>query len=85
MQTQEEKVQIIWREPLIARALRAYFVAAKKCSGGADQPAHDCSTVEERGNKLYVVIRNGNRALAVYRLRPDGILKRLKRWPKEIE
>jgi hypothetical protein len=35
--------------------------------------------------RRYVVLQNVNGVLAVYRVRHDGILKRLRRWPKDIE
>jgi hypothetical protein len=33
----------------------------------------------------YVVLRNARGLLAVYRVRNDGMLKGLKRWPAEID
>ena len=42
-------------------------------------------TVEEHGGKFYVVLRNVGGVMAVYRIRNEGILKGLKRWPEEIE
>jgi hypothetical protein len=35
--------------------------------------------------RLIVVLRNTRGVLKVYRVRNDGILKGLKRWPKEVE
>jgi hypothetical protein len=35
--------------------------------------------------KLYVVLRNAHRVLAVYWVRTDGVLKRLRRWPGELD
>ena len=48
------------------------------------QPSKD-SGVQEVNGKRYVVLRNVNGIMAVYRVRTDGILKGLKRWPKELE
>jgi hypothetical protein len=48
------------------------------------QPGWAESTTEKHCGKLYAVLRNGNGLLAVYRVRPNGMLKRLKRWPKAI-
>ena len=59
-------------------------IAAWFRGGGNDQPAND-SGVEDYKGKSYVVLRNVNSTLAVYRIRNDGILKRLRRWPIEIE
>jgi hypothetical protein len=36
-------------------------------------------------DKSYVALRNVNGMLAVYRVRNNGALKRLKRWPAELE
>jgi hypothetical protein len=73
-------------EELLARATRAYFVAARKHGGAVNQPGSHDSTVEtDSREKAYVVLRNVNGVLAVYRIRNDGVLKGLKRWPKEIE
>ena len=66
-------------DDLVRRALAAYF------RGGADiQPANTSGVVEHEG-KSYVVLHNVNGILAVYRVRNDGVLKGLKRWPKAIE
>jgi hypothetical protein len=35
--------------------------------------------------KAYVVLANSYQALGVYRIRPSGYLKLLKRWPKAVE
>ena len=59
------------------RALAAYFR-----SGGIDQPAN--SGVVEHNGKAYVVLENVNGILAVYRVRNDGMLKRLRRWPTDL-
>jgi hypothetical protein len=41
--------------------------------------------VEEEGGKAYVVLRaSGGDVLAVYRVRIDGVLKRLRRWPAGV-
>jgi hypothetical protein len=66
-------------EDLTRRAFAAYFRA-----GGYDQPAGDSGVVEV-GGKLYVELHNIRGVLAVYRVRNDGMLKRLKRWPAEID
>jgi hypothetical protein len=72
-------------EELTARAFRAYFMAARKeGSDSPDQPANT-SGVEEVGDKRYVVLRSVQGILAVFRVRNDGLLKRLKRWPEGVE
>ncbi len=50
-----------------------------------DQNIRDKSIATDSTGKKYVVFRNATDILAVYRLRSDGALKELKRWPKEIQ
>lgn len=64
---------------LVRRAFAAWFR-----SGGTDQPANHSDVTEHNGHD-YVVLRNVNGILAVYRVRNDGMLKRLRRWPTELE
>ncbi len=66
-------------QDVVSRAFAAYFRA-----GGRDQPASSSGERRHEG-KDYVVLENINGTLAVYRVRPDGILKGLRRWPAEIE
>ena len=35
--------------------------------------------------KAYVVLANSYQVLGVYRIRPNGTLKLLRRWPKDVE
>ncbi len=72
-------------DDLTARALRAYFVAAKRNNpnGTPDQPANSSGLRTHEG-KQYVVLENVNGILAVYRVRNDGMLKSLKRWPDSL-
>lgn len=69
---------------LLNRAIRAYYIATKKEGGAVDQPANDSGIFKKVG-KRYVVLRNVRGVLAVYRIRNDGLLKRLKRWPADEE
>ena len=63
---------------LLSRAMAAYFRA-----GNTIQPANE-SDVKDVGGKTYVALRNISGVLAVYRVRNDGVLKGLKRWPLAI-
>lgn len=63
---------------LLRRAMAAHFRA-----GNHDQPSNS-SDVQDVGGRLYVVLRNVSGILAVYRVRTDGVLKGLKRWPAVI-
>lgn len=73
---QEQGLELVHEETeLLRRALRAYFM-----SGGIDQPAMDSEVVEING-RVYVRLSNRHGILAVYRVRRDGTLRRLKKWP----
>jgi hypothetical protein len=64
------------------RAFAAYFRGAS-AFGIVDQPASD-SGVRKVNGKFYVVLHNVRGVLAVYRVRNDGMLKRLKRYPAAL-
>ena len=66
---------------LVRRAFAAYFKFSDSCP---DQPSNT-SGIETVGGKDYVVLRNVNGILAVYRIRNNGMLKGLKRWPAALE
>jgi hypothetical protein len=65
-------------DDLTVRAFGAYFR-----SGSRDQPAGDSGVIDLDGRR-YVVLRNADRVLAVYRVRTSGVLKRLRRWPAGV-
>jgi hypothetical protein len=60
---------------------RAYVAFMRS---GSYAPTPKASGVIEIGGKSYVVLRIDGVLAAVYRVRPDGALKRLRRWPKAI-
>jgi hypothetical protein len=72
-------IDIVKGEELTRPAFAAYFR-----SGGFDQPSSDSGVAEVDG-RTYVVLHNVRGILAVYRVRGDGALKRLRRWPAELE
>ena len=63
----------------VRRAIAAWF-----SSGGTDMPSNS-SSVQEYKDRYYVELHNENGTMAVYRIRNDGILKAMKRWPPEVE
>ncbi len=71
-----------WRllddEDILRRAFAAYFRYSNAYS--PDQPANTSFHCEFQG-KEYVYLENVRGPLAVYRVRNDGKLKRLRRWP----
>ena len=71
-------------EELVTRAMGALFVAQRRAWEIPDQPSSQLSGIEKYEGKEYVVLRNVRGVLAVYRLRNDGLLKRLRRWPTEL-
>jgi hypothetical protein len=70
-------------QSIIARAFAAWF-RSSAAIGTAIQPPQDSSVAEVAG-KRYVVLQNVKGILAVYRIMNAGQLKRLKRWPAELE
>ena len=74
-------------EPLIRRAMAAYYRSGHR-QGYTDQQINipaNTSFLAEVDGKQYVVLENVNGLLAVYRVRTSGMLKELRRWPKELE
>jgi hypothetical protein len=63
---------------LARRAVAAYFR-----SGETDQPQGRAISYTVNG-LTYIVLRNVNGVVAVYRVTNRGDLKRLKRWPAEV-
>lgn len=50
-----------------------------------NQPSSDSGIRADSNGRKYVVLENISGVLAVYRIKTDGTLRRMKRWPKEIE
>lgn len=69
------------RESVMRRAYAAYF---RTGGPAADFPGQG-SDVESINGLDYAVLRNGNGLLAVYRVEKTGTLRRLRRWPKNLE
>jgi hypothetical protein len=67
---------------LTRRAFAAYF---RTDGEFADIPG-STSGVTFYKDRAYVVLRNGiTHTLAVYRVRNDGVLRRMRRWPAAVE
>jgi hypothetical protein len=64
-------------EDLTRRALAAYYAAGR--------PGRPRGAVVEHDGKWYVVLRERGATRAVYRVRTDGVLKGLRRWPKHLD
>ena len=70
-------------DELRARAVTAYYRDARRAGREPDVPAGGGNVVEHDG-KRYVMLANVNGTLAMYRVRRDGVLKRLRRWTPGI-
>jgi hypothetical protein len=66
-------------EALTRRAFAAWYR-----TGGRDIPASG-SGVRTVKRKHYVVLENVRGILAVYRVKNDGMLRRMRRWPSQLE
>ena len=66
---------------LVKRAIAAYVRTSEAAS--PEMPSD--SGVAELDGKTYVILENASRILAVYRVRNDGMLKRLRRWPIDLD
>jgi hypothetical protein len=75
-----------WQQRTIPRALAAYYRVLTRHHHGdlplGDLPSYICEETTERD---YVIVRMDARTLAVYRVRPDGPLRRLKRWSQDLK
>jgi hypothetical protein len=74
-------------EPLLNRALEDFSQEFKNSTATDPLTAADraCSSVDQINDLTFVVIRNQQRTLAVYRVTSRGELKRLETWAKELE
>lgn len=70
-------------EPLVTRATVAYLRACNSAGTIADQPGSE-SRVTDINGRTYVTVANSVRVLAVYRVKPDGVLRRLVRYPRQL-
>lgn len=68
--------------PLTQRALSAYYRSTLDTLDIYEQPGD--VDIREYNGRQYVVLSNVRGTLAVYRVRTDGILKRLRRWPLAV-
>ena len=72
-------------EELLIRAMAAWLKSCAKDGAMKVQPSwHLSGLVEDDEGLEYIVLSNANGKLAIYRVRPNGLLKRLRRWPEEL-
>jgi hypothetical protein len=76
---------IAYEDDLKKRAFAAYY---RRTGEFGDRPEWNDSTLGIHNGKEYIVLRNLHRndgsIVAVYRVRPKGVLKGLKRYPEEL-
>lgn len=68
-------------DELFERAVGAWVRYTALNGWPADQPSRAASSIEEVGGRSYVVLRNTRGVLALFRVKPNGGLRRLSRWP----
>jgi hypothetical protein len=69
-------------EDWVSRALAAWYRGART----RKQPAADLTAhVTLPNGKAYVLLANSYQILGVYRIRPSGYLRLMKKWPKAVE
>jgi len=72
-------------ERVIDRAFAAWFRAGKRAGATSpDIPANDSYLCELAGRR-YVILQNINGIMAVYRVKTNGILREMRRWPRELD
>jgi hypothetical protein len=71
-------------DQITGRAMRAYFMMAARDGYREEQPSSASGEAEING-KRYVALRNARGIIAAYRVRPNGMLRRLRRWPSQLE
>ena len=73
-------------DELRARAVTAYYRDARDARRAGREPDVPAGggNVVEHDSKWYVMLANVNGTLAMYRVRRDGVLKRLRRWTPGI-
>jgi hypothetical protein len=69
----------------VPRALAAWYRGST--TGIARQYPSEgmCTQVTLPDGKAYVVLANSYQVLGVYRIRPNGVLRLMKKWPKAVE
>ena len=71
------------RGQLVDRAIAAYWKTTPSAAT-ACRPDQYSSRTERHQGRQYVVLSDGCQVAAVYRVRYDGVLRRMKRPPKVI-
>ena len=72
---------------LLRRARAAYVRTAASAGAVANLEQVDRGLCDVRARKglIYVLLKNTDGIVAVYRVHKDSALRRLRRWPRELE
>jgi hypothetical protein len=75
----------VLNEDYLPRALAAWYRGT--ATGQSRQYPSEALSMQVTlpDGKSYVVLANSYQVLGVYRVRPNGVLKLLRRWPKAVE
>mgnify|MGYP001216166751 CR=1 FL=1 len=79
--TLQNFINTTFQDDLLRRAVSAWFKHGKGYPLH-EQPSASLSTVEEADGHTYIILRNVNGIITVYRFKNNGVLKRLVRIPK---
>jgi hypothetical protein len=69
---------------LLRRAHAAYFRRSARAGSELQEVAGALCGVRPLNGRVYVILRNGSGIVAVYRATSDCGLRRLRRWPTEL-
>jgi|RhiMethySRZTD1v2_1073278.scaffolds.fasta_scaffold65883_1 hypothetical protein len=69
----------------VPRAMAAWYRARRTDHTHAFPHQARCAQVTLGDGKHYVVLASSDAVVAVYRIKPAGFLRRLKRWPRQVE
>lgn len=69
----------------VPRALAAWYRGSRDDHARLYPSESACQQVTLPDGKSYVVMANTYQVLGVYRIRPQGVLRLMKRWPKAVE
>jgi hypothetical protein len=71
----------VQKDEVTRRAAAAFII-----TDGIPERGHLTSLLMDVDDREYVVVRVDGTLVAVYRIRPsDGVLRRMKRWPRQLE
>lgn len=71
-------------DEIMCRAVKAYYSRGNDNLGQILAHSESCSGVYTICGRTYAVISNSYRTLAVYRVCTTGQLRRMRRWPAEL-